>query len=292
MIEEAEVILRNLDDRVPVQVRRATFVETTSAGGAVVDMMTSRFTAEFGSGFIPQAGEVVQIMSIGERHLLFPARPLPGVGTVTTVSGDWATVQTVIGEYRMPFIGTAPASGALVALSWSEVPHVVGKLSTSPDPVNPTPNPGGGTVRSATFRATDTGSTDRSQPRWWSGRPMASNSTFGAWFYGTQIRDTIPAGATLVKLEFFVSWQQRQGSAPRFALHNQARKAGIPSFGGYTEWNPNGGWQVPPMAAAWFNALKAGGGQYGVGLNQGGWNIFSSRADDSMSGALRISWRS
>lgn len=291
MTEEASVILSGLDAREPVRVRRATFVEVTPQGGAVVDMSDSRFTADFGAGYIPSTGETVQILSIGERHLVFPSRPLPGTGTVLTVTSGVVTVQTVIGTYSMPHVGTAPSSGDLVGISWSEVAYVLGKLSVQPNTPEPAPNPGAGTVRSATFRVTDTGSTDRGPVRWWTGRPQAGNTSYGAWFYGTQIRDTIPAGATLVKLEFFVSWQQRQGSAPRFALHNQARKTVLPSFGAYTEWNPSSGWQVPPMASAWFAALKGGGSMLGVGLNQGGWNIFSSRADNSMSGALRISWR-
>ncbi|QEA30386.1 hypothetical protein FGL91_18635 [Microbacterium sp. CBA3102] len=291
MIEEAAIILEGLGERAPVRVRRATFVEVTEQGSARVDMGSSRFIAEFGGGYIPSAGETVNIVSVGERHLLLPGRPLPGTGTILTVSGNLANVQTVIGAYSMPYVGTAPSSGDLVGISWSEVPYVVGKLSVQPDAPAPPPDPGSGAVRSATFKVTDTGSTDRTQARWWTGRPQAGNTSYGAWFYGTQIRDTIPSGATLVKLEFFVSYIQRQGSAPRFTLHDRASKGSLPTFGAYTEWAPGGGWQSPPMASAWFNALKSGGGQYGIGLNQGGWNIFSSRTDNSMSGALRISWR-
>lgn len=291
MIEEASVILQGLDARDPVRVRRATFVETTPDGSGIVDMVDSRFVTEFGAGFIPSVGEQVQILSVGERHLLFPARPLPGVGTVLTVTSGVVNVETVIGTYSMPHVGSAPSSGDLVGISWSEQPFVIGKLSVQPDPVVPPPNPGGGTTRSATFKVIDTGSTKRDQASWWTGRPQAGNTSFGAWFYGTQISDTIPAGATLVKLEFYVAYIQRQGSAPRFTLHDRGYKGAMPNFGAYTEWAPAGGWQVPPMAATWFNALKAGGGQYGIGLNQGGWNIFASRADNSMSGAIRISWR-
>ena len=289
MIEEASQILQGLDARTPVAVRKARFVEPRD-GFAVVDMGDSRFIADF-VGYVPVAGETVQIVSVGERHLLFPAGPKPGIGTVLTVTAGVVTAQTIAGVVAMPYMGTAPSSGDLIGIAWSEGPRCLGKLSSTPAPPAPIPDPGGGAVRSATFLATDAGSTDRGAARWWQAQPWASNTTFGAWFYGTQIRDTIPAGASLVSLEFFASWASRSGGAPRFALHNQAVKSAVPAFGAYTEWAPGDGWQTPPMAAAWFAALKAGGASLGVGLNQGGWNQFSSLAQNSMTGAIRISWR-
>lgn len=287
MIDEAAAIL---DVQGQPAVRLARFAELGEDGSAYVDMDMSRFVAE-PTGYVPQVGETVQILSVGRRHLMFPARALPGTGTVMTVTAGVVTVQTTAGQFSMPYVGDAPTSGDLVGLSWSEQPFVIGKLSVQPSTPDPIPDPGGSTVRSATFLATDTGSTDRTQSRWWQAQPWASNTTYGAWFYGTQIRDTIPAGASLVSLEFYVSWAQRQGGDPRFALHNLASKAGVPVMQPYTQWAPGSGWQTPPMAGAWFDALKAGGSAFGVGLNQGGYNKFSSRAQNAMSGALRISWR-
>ena len=290
MIDESEAILKQLETLAPVTVRKATFVEP-DAGFAVVDMGDSRFVADFGCGYVPVVGETVQIVSVGDRHLLFPAGPKPGSGTVLTVTAGVVTAQTIAGVVSMPYVGTAPTSGDLVGIAWSEGPLCLGKMSVQPDAPPPVPDPGGDTVQSATFRAVDAGSTDRHQSRWWQAQPWASNTTYGAWFYGSQIRDTIPAGATLVSLEFFAAWASRSGGAPRFALHNLPAKSGVPAFGGYTEWAPGDGWQTPPMDAAWFAALKAGGSAFGVGLNQGGWNKFASLAQNSMSGALRISWR-
>lgn len=279
------------DMPLPVNIRRGIFVALQD-GAAVIDMADSRFVADFGSGHVPMPGDAVVVVSAHGRHLMFPGRPLPGVGTVLTVTSGMVRVNTTIGEFTMPHVGAAPTSGDLVGVSWSEQPYVVGKLSVQPVAPAPIPDPSVGVVRSATFMPTDTGSTDRDKSRWWQAQPWASNTTFGAWFYGDQIRNTIPAGASFVSVEFFVAWQQRQGGAPRFALHNLPTKTGVPSMGAYTQWNPNAGWQTPPMAQAWFDGLKAGGGSYGVGLNKGGYNRFSSRAQNAMSGALRISWRS
>lgn len=286
---EADAILETTDQP-RVAVRKATFVGVVDKA-AQVDMGDSRFLCDFGSGYIPVVGEAVRIWSVGDQHMLFPAGPRPNVGTVSTVANNRASIATSVGTITAFYAGVAPSSGDRVGIVWSEDgPWCSTRLSSSPPPPEPPPNPGGGGgVRSAIFRVTDTGSTDRNRARWWTSRPMASSSTYGAFFYGTQIRDTIPDNATLVKLEFYVSWQQRQGGTPNFALHNLARKAGVPSMGSSTAWAPGGGWQTPPMAAAWFNGLK-GGGMYGIGLNQGGWNIFSSRADNSMTGALRITW--
>lgn len=292
MIDEASQILKGLDERTPVAARRGTFIEVSSTGGAVVDMGDSRFVCDFGAGIIPVLGETVIVLSLGQRHILLPSTPKPGVGTVMTETSGIVTVQTVAGEFSMPYVGEPPTSGDLVALGWSEGPRCLGVLTPPPGSPDPTPDPGAGAIRSAIFRAIDAGSTDRGAPRWWTAQPWASNTTFGAWFYGNQIKDTIPSGATLVSLEFYASWQQRQGDAPRFALHNQASKGGVPGYGGYTPWSPNGGWQVPPDPGTWFTELKAGGPRLGIGLNQGGYNKFSSLAQDSMSGALRISWRS
>lgn len=289
MIGEASAIL-DASASTPTAARRAVFANVSN-GVAWVDMGDSRFACDFGAGYVPRPGETVQVVSVGDRHLVFPARALPGTGTVLTVTAGVVTVSTIVGTFPMPHVGTAPSSGDLVGISWSEQPFVLGRISVQPPAPDPIPDPGGGGVRSATFMPTDTGSTDRGAARWWQAQPWASNTTYGAWFYGTQIRDTIPAGASLVSLEFFTSWQQRQGDAPRFALHNLSAKGSLPSFGAYTAWSPNAGWQVPPMAASWFAGLRAGGSALGVGLNQGGYNKFSSRAQDSMSGALRISWR-
>lgn len=291
MIEEASAILDGVGQKSRVMVRRATFVKVV-AGSAQVDMVSSRFLAEFGTGYVPQPGETVQVLTVEDRHLVLPARALPGTGTVLSASGDYVTVATVVGEQRLPYVGATPSAGNVVGISWSETPFVIGKLSTSPNPTPPPPDPGGGgAVRSATFMAIDTGSSDRGAARWWQAQPWASNTTFGAWFYGSQIKDTIPAGAQFVSLEFYVSWQSRSGGDPRFVLHDAASKGSLPNYSAYVQWGPAGGWQTPPGAGDWFNALKAGGSWWGVGLNQGGYSRFSSRAQDSMSGAIRISWR-
>jgi len=290
MIGEADAIWEELGKRTPVQVRQATFAEVGTDLTAWVIMGDSRFAATF-TGHVPQVGETVNVVSIGEKHLMLPARPLPGTGTVLTVSSGRVTVQTILGPVSMPYVGDAPSSGDLVGISWSGDPYVVGKLSVQPPAPDPIPDPEAGTVRSATFMAIDAGSANAGTTRWWQAQPWASDTTIGAWFYGTQIKDTIPSGATLVGMEFYAAWQQRQGDPPRWGLHGFPFKGGAASVDGNAPWVPVEGWNAIPWAADWFTALKAGGIYYGIGLNHGGWNKFSSLAQNAWSGALRISWR-
>lgn len=290
---EADVILQGLGDRAVVAVNRGVFVGMSSDLLALVDIGESRFPCDFGSGYIPTVGEPVQVLRIGSTNLLFPIGARPGEGTVLTVTAPLVKVQTSIGDFSMPFVGAAPTSGDRVAVIWSEGPKCLGKLSTTPTAPKPIPDPTPpATVQSATFNAINAGSTDRGSVRWWTDQPNAGNTSYGAWFYGTQIKDTIPAGAVFVSLEFFVHRTKDSGGAPRFTLHSDPFVSGIPAMSAYTDWDPAEGWQTPPDPAGWFAELKAGGSRYGVGLNQGGYNIFASLAQDRSSGALRISWRS
>lgn len=293
-----EAVLRELAKKARVATYVGRYVGNDGPN-ALVDLGAERLPIPFLTGFVPEINEAVHVWSIeGAMFLVGPTAAKPGMGTVVSrINGSsQVRVTTDFGDFIMPWSPASeePVSGDSVAINWPG--PSCSKLSTSPPPVVPSPPPESGSsgpqTRTQVFRATDAGSTDRGSARWWTDRPYASNSTFGAWFYGSQIKDTIPAGAEFVSLEIFITYHQRQGDAPRFALHNQGAKGAVPGFGGTTTWAPEGGdFRTPPDAAGWFNALKAGGDRWGVGLNQGGYNIFKSLAQDGMSGALRITWK-
>lgn len=292
MNDEADALFDTFGGAPRAVIRRGVYAGM-SGGFPLVDMGDSRFVCDWGAGYVPPVGETVQIVTVNDRHMLFPSKALPGTGTVMTVSSTLLTVQTTVGAVSLPYIGATPTSGQTVGIQWSDVAHVTGVLSTTPAPPPPVPDPGTGPVqRSATFQVVDTGSHNVGSGNYWQAQPWASDSTFGGWFYGTQIPDTIPASATFVSLEFYVSWQARRGASPNFGLHGLGGKTGQLGFTNVSAWNPNGGWQTPPNAATWFAGLKSGGGRLGIGLSHGGFNQFSSRAEDAMSGALRITWRS
>lgn len=260
------------------------------AGRPVVDVGGGRIpVGTFGSPF-PEVNEACHVWFInGAPFLMGPTAPKPGVGTVTAVDGDWVTVESAAGVHVLPFwAGYSPAVDDIVKLDWNEVPAAAWVLSTQPEPVAPPPAPGGGGGASIqVFTAVDAGSWD-ARYGWHLADVWASNVKRGAWFYGTKIADTIPASATPTSIEVYMSPSQVQGAAPNFATHaNPGRPGGAPAFtSGVTAVGITAGWVSLPLAFA--NALKAGGGSFGVGVNQGGFNKFRSLAQDPMSGALRI----
>jgi len=262
---------------------------------ALVDLGDQRVPVQFATPWVPEINEPVWVDSVdGVLRLIGPTVPKPGLGVVVTVSGSTASVATDFGDYVMPVAPSdpMPSSGDTVRIVWSQGPSC-SLLVDVPDPTPPPPPPGdgGGGVKTAEFRAVAAGSTDRGSTRYWTSEVYASNSTYGVFAYGSQIKDTIPAGAEFVSLEVYVNWRQKQGGAPRWVLHNQFGLNAVPAVSGYTEWSPGGGWQTPPDPAGWFHALKGGGGWAGVGLDRGGYNILHSLAADGLSGALRIRWR-
>lgn len=261
---------------------------------ALVDLGDQRVPVQFATPWVPSVNEPVWVDSIdGVLRLTGPTTPKPGVGVILTITGTIALVRTDFGDFSMPAAPSdpMPTSGDTVGISWSSQPWCT-LLVDVPDPGAPPPNPGGGggQVMSAEFRAVDAGTT-HSNGDWWQAEVWAAENNVGAWMYGTAIKDTIPASAAFVSLEIYVNYNQRYGNSPNWALHNLASKSGVPSFGGSTPWAPGEGWQTPPDAAGWFNALKAGGSHWGVGVNHGGFNKFASRTQDGATGALRIKWR-
>lgn len=285
-------LLELISTKSTVTTRIGTYVGLAD-GQALIDMDENRFPVRFLTGIIPAIGEPVYVWAVdGQWFLVGPTQTKPNVGTVVTVSSPMVSLLTSVGSVSAIIGGAAPTSGDRVLIDWTEDGPVSGlKLATTPTtPVTP-PDPGGGgsTVKEAIFRAGDAGSTDRGSPRWWTGQPWASDSTYGAWFYGTAIKDTIPAGAALVSAEIFINRVQDSGAAPRFTLHTSAFKGGIPAMSSVLVWDPPNGWNTLP--AGWFDALIGGGAYWGVGLNQGGFNKFASLAEDGLSGALRLKWR-
>ena len=294
---ETDAVLGQLARKSVVSRRRARYVGA-EGGQALVDMGDQRFPVPFASaGFVPQVNEPVWVDSVdGSLFMTGPVTPKPGTGVVLTTGDPLVTVTTDFGDFQMPFAGEQPTSGDTVGISWSTEPWCV-RLSTSvdPPPPPPAPTPPAGGVKVAEFRAIDAGSVRKGGSHYWNARPWSSPSNYGLWFYGSQIKDTIPAGAEFVSLEFYSSWAVRRWPNPRWGTHNLFHKSGAPSVAGSAEWEPGdgAGWRTPPWAVDWFNGLKAGGSAAGIALNAQGTGQEEARslAEDGMSGALRIRWR-
>lgn len=282
----SDEVLRQLGGKSTIRPLVGTFV-SASATGYVIDVGGGRIPAAPGSLYLPEVNESVWVWFIdGSPFVMGPTVPKPDRGTVASVASGIVSLTTSLGQVSAPYTGTTPSAGQIMKLAWHGGP-MASLMSTSPAGNTAPPAPGGGTSSHVdTFTAVDSGSFGSG--RWWTAQVYASDSNLGAWFYGTKISDTIPASAAVQKTEIYVPpGSQISGSAPNFATHTYASKpGGAPSLPVAAAVGIAPGWVVLPNSIG--IALKRGGGSLGVGLNQGGYNILRSLAQDGQSGAIRI----
>jgi hypothetical protein len=269
-----------------IRVLQATFVSAT-ATGCLVDIQGNRVPAVTATAFLPEVGEIVWLWAIDDRFFIIgPAATKPDQGTVQSAAGGYVTLTTSLGTtVTCPYEGAAPAAGQVMKLLWHGGPFAF-LMSTSPTPVTPPPPPAtGATTHQDTFNSVDAGSYGS---RWFTTQVWASDHNLGAWFYGTKISDTIPGSAAIQRVQLWVPpGSQISGSAPNFAIHSYTSKpGGPPAMTTVAAVGITGGYIDLPVTFG--NALKNGGGSYGVGLNHGGYNILLSRDQDPASGQLVI----
>jgi hypothetical protein len=290
MPDVSDALLAALADAPPgARILQATFVSATSTG-CLVDISGNRVPATMGTAWLPEVNEVVWLWVIGDRFFIMgPASIKPDQGVVDSVAGGLVTLTSSLGTTVVaPYTGSTPSAGQSMKLLWHGGPFAM-LMSTSPaGGTAPPPPTTGATSHADEFPAIDAGS--YGSGRWWTSQVYASDSNLGAWFYGSKISDTIPSGATIQKVEIYVSPQQISGSAPNFATHGyQTKPGGAPSLSTVGAVGIGPGWvDLGSVGVSIGNALKAGGGSSGVGVNHGGYNIFHSLAQDGYSGRLRI----
>ena len=282
-----DVLLAAIKAKTKVETLVGTFVAAT-ATGCTVDVGGGRIPARLGSSYLPAVNESVNVWTFddGTTFVMGPTVAKPGTGTVTAVAASLVTLSTAFGDVVAPYIGATPSAGQVMALRWHGGPVAIGVMSTSPaDPTPPDPPAVSTKQHVDVFQALDAGSWNRYG--WQQEQVWASDSYSGAWFVGSKIADTLPADADVSKVEIYLPVVSLFGSSPNFALHAYSSKpAGQPTYGASTPLAVRPGWNTLP--ASWGDALRAGGGSFGVGVNHGGKNVFRSLAQDGMSGALRI----
>ncbi|WIB25807.1 hypothetical protein [Curtobacterium sp. MCSS17_015] len=249
---------------------------------------SGRVPARVTTSYRPEVNEQVFVVAVdGKYFLLGPSTPKPAQGTVTAVGSDTVTVSTDMGDVAATVgVGMTLSAGQVVKLFWSDGAHVISALTAAPAPVPPPPPPGPSTSQHVdVFTAVDAGSF--SGGRWWQAQPWASDTTLGAWFMGSKIRDTL-RGAPVSKIELWSSLASQFGSNPNIGTHPHLSKPG----GGPTISNATpiavgpGRWITLPTS---FGQALSDGTAAGIGLAHGGYNRFNSLAADAQSGALRIS---
>jgi len=288
---EATELLRQLAAKSKVTTFTGTFV-TYDGQGVTVDIGQGRIPAALGSGYLPYVGETVLVWFVdGVPYVMGPSIPRPHRGIVTAVASGLVSVDTAAGAVtNAPYVGSAPAVGADVRIMWHGGPLVF--TATLPEGDTPPPNPGGGgaTVHTDIFYALNTGTWNTgggdTAGSYFNNEVWASSTTIGGWFYGTKTQDTIPAVASIQRVELYIAARQIQGDAPRFTVHDRAG-APLGSLSGGVQIGV-GNYRWIDLPTYFGDALKYGGGAYGVGTRHGGYNIFKSLAADGGSGALRI----
>lgn len=286
MSDETDVLTRLISEKSKVVPLVGTFVSAT-ATTFTVDVGGGRIPAVPATPYLPLVNEPVWVWFIdGTPYVVGPTVTKPDRGVVATVSGGMVRLVTDFGEVIAPYSANiTPTSGQTMKLTWSGGAYAISVMSNSPAAPTPPPAPGTGvTTHVDTFTALDGGSFNSS---WSTSLFYASNTYLAAAFFGTKIADTIPASASVSAVEVYISPQQIQGSNPNFALHaHQSRPGGPPTLLSSTPVDIAAGWIGLPTSFG--NALKAGGGSFGIGLNHGGYNILRSLVQDGQSMAVRI----
>jgi hypothetical protein len=188
--DPVSVIHKLLEGKAAVDMFQANYVSTNGTTMTVA-INSSFFPAYPATPFRPQVNETVWVMFVdGVAYMLGPTTPWPGTGTVTSVAGGFATLSTDAGTITATYNSNdSLAAGQTVKIYWSDGPHVIGILATAAAPVTPPVNPGTTPTQHVdTFSAIDAGSWS-SGSGWWQSEVWASDTTIGAWFYGTKISD-------------------------------------------------------------------------------------------------------
>jgi hypothetical protein len=280
----AAIIHKLLEGKAAVDMFQANYVSTDGTV-MTVSINGSFFPANPATPFRPQGNESVWIMFVdGVAYMLGPTTPWPGTGTVVSVASSLATLNTDAGQITATYNSTDSLStGQTVKIYWSDGPHVIGVLaSAAPPSAAPAQNTATTSTHIDTFSPIDAGSWS-SGSGWWQSEVWASDSTIGAWFYGSKISDTLN-GASVSRIQIFVDLQQKFGSNPNFGTHNYSGKQGSPTISSATAVAVNNGWVDLPVSFGSYLANNVGG----IGLAHGGFNKFSSLSEDAQSGALRI----
>jgi len=236
-------------------------------------------------GPAPWRGDTVRVIYAGQKPFC-KAVYGSALGTVQSIT---ANVATVLGDdgrtYRYPFrSGDTLSNGFRVAMDHA-LHMVVHRISAEPPAsAYDTPaGPAGPTVGAAVFRPIDSG--NFSNGSFTTQFAEVSSSRTAAYWYGTQIRDTIPAGSTVTVARLSLSelWDQLPGVASRLGTHTQPSRGGEPAISGAI--NVTGGGDIDILAYA--AALKSGTA-FGVGFAKNfGWRRFDTFA---LSGSIYMEW--
>lgn len=229
------------------------------------------------AGAAPWVGDRVRVVTAGLKPVCLLVQGSP-MGTVqTTASGKATVTGDDTRSYVYPYLGAAPANGARVRLDHAGR-VVLGTYSSEPAGsivVAPPAPPGGSGV--ADFRPVWSGN--------WRGGAFStanaeiSDTRTAAYGFGTQIRDTIPAGRTITAatLTLVQNWDNVPGVPSSLGVHGYDGMPGSFGDGDLTGGFAVGGGSVTfSILGAVADALRAGTA-FGVGFRSAnGWRQYAA----------------
>lgn len=292
-MDEPGTILGLIENRSRIVMHRGVFAGLTDAGCDVV-IGASKVPAVLGTAWLPEPSEPVVVWQVdGVLMVMAPVAGKPSSGVVTAITAGIVTLTTGKGDVSCPWSGATPTVGQTMRITWHGGPVAL-SVSKQPDVITPATPVIPSTTRQLVFPATDSGSYNISggwAGNWWTREVHASDSEIGAWFYGTAIKDTIPAAATINRVQMFLPWAQAVGTQPALGAHPCPVKTGAPGTSSYSGIGYAGaGWY--DLGTSYGDLLKAGGPSYGMGVAQSspgaGYHVFSSVGSDAQSGSLII----
>lgn len=302
MAETPDVLLELFAGKSKVSMQIANY-RGLSELRCLVEYEGGRVPAHSVTAYRPEINERVWVAVIdGVPYMLGPTIPKPASGEVVSSGSGVVVVSTDVGEITATHnSGETFADGAIVKLAWSEGAHIIGTLSSPVVPEEVPPAPGqGGRLVDVEFTSIDSGSYQGGFG-WRIDDVWSSASNYGAWFYGTKIRDTIPPTATIVKAEIYLPRPDRLLGARPFGRHPHATKpGGAPSISATTTLPDASGWRNPPgnpgngtegwvpIPTSLIDHLKTNVG--GLGFDLGGWNVWAGRQRDGQSGTIRVTY--
>ncbi len=297
---------------VPVSVVAGQVVATAS-GGLAVNLAGATPTVQWPGGYIPQAGDPVRVLLIGDTAVVLgpiTATERPLIGTVSgAAAGGYVPVSTTAGTLQCRYAGTAPATSTVVFLDWqATTPRILSPgavAATSADvvvpnaPAPPPPSPSSGTLTvpaldSATWNATYSSwssyyGTKVLQGSW------SSDALRGAWFYGSA--PSRIAGKTITAARLRLGARLHVGSySSTLDLQLYRHTSGTRPTGDVTRVAGPSAVTIAVDAAAgdvaiptaWAQAIVDSGG--GIGLSGGSYGGVYGVGDDPASGQLSLDW--
>lgn len=258
---------------------------------ALVDFDGGRVPAYVLGGMAPMLNEPVWVQMVdGVAYMHGSTVPKPDEGTVLTAASGVANLDTDIGPVTARYLdGSTVSSGDIVRLFWGPSgPWVLGVTTESTPADVPPVGSGSGGRQTIDFSSLDSGSY-QSGYGWRINEVWSSASNAGAWFYGTQITDTIPDSAVIVSAAIYLPTPIRLLGAAPFGRHGYTWKpGGDPGITATSTLPGTAGWVAIPTSL--IDHLKANPG--GLGFDYGGYNIWPGRQIDGDSGRLRITFDS